>query len=238
MKKRFVNFKNEIQRVLRDIPWIYCFIQYNRKKTHHLVVRKETSLVIEGYPRCANSFVVRYFDYGQRKLGIENYQIAHHLHASAQIKRAAILKIPSILLVRNPIDSVTSLLLRSPELNVKYALKFYISFYKNCLPYLNEVVIGFFDEFTENMDSLISKTNQKFSTKYITLTKEEEEEIKKVIIDVNKKRFNDDFWKFAVPNERKKQLSVEIKTLLSSSKYKHLVQKAEGIYQKIVEYKS
>jgi hypothetical protein len=58
-------------------------------------VSRTTQLVIEGYPRLGNTFAVVAFLQAQK----EDVRIAHHLHAPAQVIRAARWRIPTIVLI-------------------------------------------------------------------------------------------------------------------------------------------
>jgi hypothetical protein len=59
----------------------------------HCWVSRTTEIVIEGYPRSGNTFAVVAFRLAQGR----EIEIAHHLHAAAQIKRAARLDVPAFI---------------------------------------------------------------------------------------------------------------------------------------------
>ena len=62
-------------------------------------------------PRSANTFALVAFQLAQSR----ELEIAHHLHAAAQIKRAVALGVPAIVLVREPSEAVLSLMVRDPS---------------------------------------------------------------------------------------------------------------------------
>ena len=95
-------------------------------KNRLLSVNRNTQLVIEGFPRSANTFAVGAF----RKTQPIKLQIAHHMHVPAQILRAVHWKIPTIVLIRNPKDAVVSLVMYDRQISINQALQCYVSFYK------------------------------------------------------------------------------------------------------------
>ncbi len=141
---------------------LYALVPKNRI----LSVKRNTQLVIEGFPRSANTFAVATFNEAQP----EKLRIAHHMHVPAQIIRGLRWKIPTIILIRNPKDAVVSLAMYDQQISINQALKCYVSFYKSVYPYRSECVIASFEEVINNYSSIIQKTNNKFGTKFVSLT--------------------------------------------------------------------
>ena len=135
-------------------------------KNRMLSVNRNTQLVIEGFPRSANTFAVATFNEAQS----EKLRLAHHMHVPAQIIRGVRWKIPTIILIRNPKDAVVSFAMYDQKISINQALKCYVSFYKSIYPYRSECVIASFEEVINNYSSVIRETNNKFGTKFISLT--------------------------------------------------------------------
>ncbi|SFH91075.1 hypothetical protein [Albimonas pacifica] len=74
-------------------------------------VGPRTQLVVEGFPRSANSWIE-----GCVREAWPQLQVAQHLHAAASLRAAARRGLPAILLLRAPDAAVASLLLREPEI--------------------------------------------------------------------------------------------------------------------------
>ncbi|MBE9228196.1 hypothetical protein IQ264_22490 [Phormidium sp. LEGE 05292] len=151
-------------------------------------MQENTQLVIEGFPRSANSFSVAAIQSVQPKPLI----IASHLHAAAQIIRAANLSIPTLVLIREPAEAIISL--KSLELEISYRfnmeyygwgaclksyLKAWIKFYLQVLPYSENYVIGLFDEVTNDFGAIIERLNQRFKTNFATF-KHTETNVKRI----------------------------------------------------------
>jgi hypothetical protein len=125
-------------------------------------VRGTTEIVIEGYPRSGNTFAVVAFRLAQgRKI-----EIAHHLHAAAQIKRAARLDVPAIVLIREPSEAILSLVVRDPHASIQWALHSYIRFYRAVFPYLEKTVVGPFATVTSDLASIIRMVNTRYGTAF------------------------------------------------------------------------
>lgn len=145
-----------------------------RKKTIQ-EVQKNTQLVIEGFPRSANSFSLGAIQSVQPQPLI----IASHLHAAAQVIRAANLSIPTLVLIRQPAEAVISLKSLEFEISdrfqvdragwgvgLKSYLKAWINFYLKVLPYRENYVIGLFDEVTTDFGLIIEQINERFQTDF------------------------------------------------------------------------
>ncbi len=193
-------------------------------------VQRNTELVIEGFPRSANSFSMGAF------LSVQTRPIvlASHLHAAAQIIRASRLSIPTILLIRQPVDAVISLLsLELQTHNISYSerdllelsLKKYlinwIAFYQQVKPYYNDYIIGLFDEVTKDFGAVIKKVNQRFKTDF-NLFLHTEESVKLIHEQVG---FH------AGPSQKRQYLKPILIKHLDSDEMKLLIYKAEGIYR-------
>lgn len=125
-------------------------------------VSRTTEIVIEGYPRSGNTFAVVAFRLAQGR----EITMAHHLHAAAQIKRAARLDVPAIMLIRKPSDAVLSLIIRDPHASMRWALRSYIRFYSAALPYLGKTVIAPFATVTSDLASIIRLVNTRYGTSF------------------------------------------------------------------------
>lgn len=97
-------------------------------------VDKACEVAIDGFPRSANTFAYCHFV-------LANYPIletqpwlapvAHHMHTRAQFTLAKRLGVPTIMLLRTPLDAIVSLLVRQPSLSPSRAIREYIAFYQD-----------------------------------------------------------------------------------------------------------
>lgn len=132
--------------------------QFNRRK----LVGPRTELCIEGFPRSANSYTVVNLVAAQRR----RVNFAHHLHAPAQIQRAARWNVPTLLLLRDPRDATTSLLIRYPELSPAQVLRAYSVFHRAVLPFADHFVLAPFDRVIRDLPGVVGQLNDRFGTEF------------------------------------------------------------------------
>lgn len=127
-------------------------------------VARDTDLVIEGYPRCGNTFAVAAFQQAQRRAT----KVAHHLHAPAQVITAAKLRVPVLLLIREPVETVLSnlMLFQPPLISARQAFRDYVRFYSAILPFREAVVTATFQQVTSDFGAVVRRVNQKFGTAF------------------------------------------------------------------------
>jgi hypothetical protein len=133
-----------------------------RLRGHGVVVDRDTEVVIEGFPRSANSFAVAAFEMAQER----RMRIAHHVHAPAQVLRAIALGVPAIVLIRDPEDAILSLLLAQPYLTADRAIRGYVRFYEPLVPHRHRFVVGAFPDVTTDFGRVISRLNELFGTSF------------------------------------------------------------------------
>lgn len=164
--KRYSQTVSLIRRKLRstlgNYPRIFLPIMYLRGKRSSLAVRKSTHLVIEGYPRSANTFALAAFTVAQSK----TYRIAHHLHVPAQIIQAARWNIPTFILIRKPVDAVISCAIRSSEIPVRQLIEDYNHFYNRIWPYREMYVTAPFELVINDFGKVIQQVNKRFGTDF------------------------------------------------------------------------
>ena len=127
-----------------------------------LMVRRDTELVIEGFPRSANTFAVVAFESAQTR----RVRLAHHLHAQSQVIRAVEFKFPTCVLIREPTDAIRSLIVRHKFVSWTVALKHYLDFYGDLLDLHGRFVVATFGQVVGGFDTVIARINRRFGTKF------------------------------------------------------------------------
>ncbi|QIN84374.1 hypothetical protein GBA63_18305 [Rubrobacter tropicus] len=220
--------KRELQRFVGRNPVLFsavCRIKRDRR-----CVRRDTHLVIEGYPRSANTFSVWAFKQAQR----EEFRVAHHLHYPAQVVCAARWRIPTIVLIREPEDAITSWLIRDPQ-PMDRAIEHYVSFYKAVAAHRNACVLASFEEVTTDYGAILERVNQKFGTSFSTFS-HTEENVNRVysrIEEMHKKRNAGGIseTRIARPSAAKTEHKSRIKPALRAPGRKALLSEATAIYE-------
>lgn len=198
---------------LYPLYWIY-------PKFRHRLVAENTEICIEGFPRSGNTFAFHTFKYFNPEV-----LTAHHVHAPVQISKAINNKIPCILMIRNPLDTIASLIIVDNDLKIETALKHYISFYKRVLKYKEDIIIADISTINNEFDKLINKINLDFNKSYNSksLSQELIKDIKEIVKLQNKKANNPDNL-VAIPTYSKDSLKVQIKpNILKNNLYSKAV---------------
>jgi hypothetical protein len=201
-------------------------------------VSRATEIVIEGYPRSGNTFAVVAFRQAQAR----EIKMAHHLHAAAQIKRAARLDIPAILLIRKPSEAILSLMVRDPHASMRWALRSYIRFYSAVVPHLEKTVVAPFTTVTSDLASIIRKVNTCYGMAFKEFVPSEEalNSVQQTVEWMAQRDSMMTGWDYrlglALPSEQRRRAKEALRTEYLDERNKPLRLKAESIYERIMQY--
>src|SRR5918993_4609834 len=202
------------------------------RKDQGRVVTAETQLVMEGFPRSANSFARVAFNRAQE----EKVRIANGLHVPAQVIRASRWRIPTLVLIRKPRDAVLSFAIRDP-IPVDQALRYYLSFYETVEGYHDAYVLGTFEEVTGDFGLVIQRINDRFGTNFSPF-RHNERNVEAVLARVeknSKRKFGEAHWEnkasspVAAREEKKRGLERE----LEGPEAGRLLSRAESVYDRL-----
>jgi hypothetical protein len=153
----------------RSLRWELRTIAGQYPQLSPLVVRRsgvpvgpETDVVIEGYPRCGNTFAVTAFLQAQPR----PVNVAHHVHVPAQLLLAVRRDIPAIALIRSPEEAVLSFVVRLPHLSLRQALRSYLRFYEPLLPVRRRLVVAALQEVSTDFGGVIRRVNELHGTAF------------------------------------------------------------------------
>lgn len=212
-------------------PSLFFGLYSARPKYRGLLVGPETGLVIEGFPRSGNTFAVFAFRYAQQ----QDVSVAHHLHAPAQVLRATRLGIPTLVLLREPMDAVLSLMMRDPRFTARKALRYYTSFYEAVAGYSDGFVLGLFEEVTGDYGGIIGRINARFGTRFVPFdhTEGNVERVFASIEESHRARRRDRVVEeqIARPSAARAGRKENLKESLRSSELKPLVSRARTAYE-------
>ena len=197
------------------------------------VVTPDTQLVMEGFPRSANSFARVAFSRAQS----EKVRLAYGLHVPAQVFRAARWRIPTLVLIRNPKDAVLSYAIRDP-LSVDQALRYYLSFYEAVEKYRDAYVLGRFEEVTGDFGQVIQRINDRFGTTFSPF-RHDEQNVGEVFARLERntrKRFGETHWEYKVsrPSAAREKTKHEVGYDLEDPKRSELISRAETVYHRLI----
>jgi hypothetical protein len=203
-----------------------------KSKKKNQFVSSNTDLVIEGFPRCGNTYAVASFKYYLDK----SYNIASHRHEIGNIRKAVQLCKPTFIIIRNPLDAVCSLMIRE-NLSLEYSLDYYLEFHKFILENHESLTIISFEDLVKNS----SKVVQQFSS--INLKKlngDPERHIKTIVEQMEMNDSGLDFVRtdfVGIPSEQRKIAKKECQLFWDS--YIHRAKKESlDVYAKLLSKKS
>ncbi len=192
-------------------------------KQASLMVSKDTEITIEGFPGSANSFAVEAFKMSQ----LRPVKIAHHLHLPNQILYSVKWKIPVLLLIRDPLDAVASVVSRTFITKYSYfyaspylLLHYYIYFYSKLFSVKEKIVIADFKEIIEDFGEVIKKVNKYYKTSFIPF-ESTKDNVKRIL--------QKESLRLAKPLKIREELKQKVKIEIEN-KYKKLLSKAFEIY--------
>lgn len=114
------------------------------KSARDAVCLPHHDLLVDGYPRTANSYA---YNFLTRFHG--DVRCVHHTHASATLKMARRFGTPSVVLVRDPLDAVTSNLIRSQG-SLAYLEGHYRQYYDYVREHADELRVVPFETVTQD----------------------------------------------------------------------------------------
>lgn len=203
------------------------------------IARRDTELVIEGYPRSANTFAVEALQLAQGRA----VKVAHHLHAAAHVIGAVRRHVPVLVLVRDPEQAVPSTVVRAPHLSPAQALREYTRFYRWIEPYRDRFVVATFEEVTGDFGPVTRRVNDWFGTSFHPFEHSEENVRKcfEMIDEVNRADTNErQIQEHTVsrPTGSREQVKKRVRERLHDPALTEALQAAHRIYEDFCSYAS
>lgn len=128
-------------------------------------ITASTQLVIEGFPRCGNTFALHALLVAERAAG-RDVDIKSHVHVPAQVKLAVKRGIPTLQVVREPVSCMASYVIAAPHVSVRRALRDYTHHHEQVLPHRHGFVVADFREITTDFGRVIDRVNERFGTSF------------------------------------------------------------------------
>ena len=200
-------------------------------KSKKLLVNKNSDILIEGFPRCGNSFAVDAFMLAQNT----KYNIATHLHAPAQIIYSVKYNIPTVVTIRNPVDSVVSFIAMFKEVNeiqnkvavypsIEQLLRSYLIFYSSIINIKKKFVTANFEQITTDFGQVIRNVNYFYKTDF-------------QVFKHNKNNVDIVLQKAGIhagPTEYRSQIKRNLYKEIKNPKYDKLVKESSDLYNKFL----
>lgn len=121
-----------------------------------------TRLCIDGFPRSANSLLVRKFLLANRPEYKGLNVVSHHTHDPDSVQAAVLASIPVIMPVRAPADCIPSLMIYSPAIQAPNACKRYLDMVSLAVQSPRAILPAPFDLIVGNVNSIFAAANARF----------------------------------------------------------------------------
>jgi len=227
---RFLYFLNAYPAIYMPV----ARVRYHRSTD--LLVTRDTELVIEAFSRSGTTFANFAFLSAQTR----PVKTVHHTHAAAQVITAVRMGIPTLVIVRQPLDAVPSHMARF-LISPRAALVAWIRFHERIRPYLDRIVLTSFDAMTKDFGAVIRRINEKFATEFGIWqhTKENEAQVFEQVRQRNRSRFGDApsparFRALAIPTPEREALKEKLQAQLQAEPLAPLRRRAQRLYTQIM----
>lgn len=219
---------------------LYLSFLRTKAKYKDVLVSNDSLVVIEGFPRSANTFAYNLFEFIFDNHGLNPKYIAHHTHSSAQIIFANKYNIPSLVLIRDPLSAVRSLIImqnlyaNNYQFYADFYLKMYISFYAKILPIQDDLLIVDFNDIINNYDLVISKFNSFYNYNY-TIPDVSSDFTTSILTKIKNntlKSLDHDSKKLSIPSKEKSDFKSTLNPYIINSKY---YSSSLDIYNKVIK---
>lgn len=206
---------------------LYQLIPFSKRNQWKKVSPKK-DICIEGFPRSANSFFSVAFRFYNPEA-----DCAHHMHAPMQVVKAVQYGLPCLVLIRQPIDAIASVLVVDRALSIRLAIQSYLDFYESVWPLRDRFVISDFTDTTQQPERTVEAVNQRFGTSFqMSPIPADVKETIFARLRAAQKDLSLPENLVAVPTETKAQIK---QTVLQSLAVHPLLRDANALYQKFLK---
>jgi len=140
------------RRLLAVSPRIYCAAARSRRGRNRTIVDRRSNLLVEGFPRSGNTYVVAWLTLARPTL-----RIASHVHHAAHVRRAQQLGVPALIVMRHPRDAVLSNLVFDPSSGARRLIEDWIDFYDETALARAGTVVVTFEAATSDMPGVLAR---------------------------------------------------------------------------------
>lgn len=122
----------------------------------------ETQLVVEGFPRSGTTFATHAIRLAQPN----PTAVTHHVHNVAILKKAVSEAVPTLVVVRQPVDALSSYLVWEPRARVKTTIWEWTHYHLGLSSLASQVVVVPFDQVRDDLASVVDRLNERYGTSF------------------------------------------------------------------------
>lgn len=209
-------------------PDLWKALNTLRASPHPRRLNDETQLVLEGFPRSANTFAVLAF----QELQSEPVTITHHTHVVATVRAGTRQGVPTVVLIRRPRDVVSSVLIRRPALTPEGCLRAYCQYYRDIEAIGGPLVLTDFTVVTRQFHRVVRQVNQLFETHFTEepLNPTQRQNVMDWISELDAQSSGERFRTLSKPHPRRRERKRTIQQRLQGLDQ---FQTASGLYERL-----
>ncbi len=213
--------------------WYHLYRKPRITKKNRHFFNDNTKLFITGFPRSGNTYAANLINHV-----FEDLNYVHHFHSVGPIKIALNRKVPTFVLVRDPMNAITSYYLKllsydRKEFNgnvdqklLESVAEFYVFYHQGVSNLKNKVEIISFQKLIQEPQDMLKKVNDCVTYGLSN------EQIKSKFEEASQKSFGaKDTLGSSLPNETKEFYK---KTLQNALEKMPIYQKAESLYKTLI----
>lgn len=125
-------------------------------------ITDRTDVVIEGFPRSSNTFAAAALHVASEG----SLTIASHVHTASQVVLATRRHLPTLVVIRDPVPTLCSLLVASPHVRPGSALQEWIHHYRLLWDLRDRFVTATFGQTTTDFGAVTARLNDRFGTDF------------------------------------------------------------------------
>lgn len=156
-----IRARHRVRGLLARRWWTYVPLIHARHPRRHLLVRPDSGILIEGFPRSANTWAFATFEHAN-----PSFHVGRHLHCLGHVDLALRLDVPVLILVRDPVDAVASYRVRQPFLPASTLLRDWVHFYRGVQRRSAEVTVATFEQITDDPGAVIRRVNERTGSNF------------------------------------------------------------------------
>lgn len=161
--------RNTLRARIADDDRLAPLLALTDDQTRQIGVRRifegDLDLVLDGFPGSGNTFARWAFAVAQPKPIV----IGGKIHSPAMLRRAVDQGLPTVLMVRNPLEVASSTVARWPWMDLQTQLQRWVRFHRSLLGRMDGLVVSPFEETVKgDFSRLVEQVNARYGTAFAT----------------------------------------------------------------------
>ena len=190
-----------------------------------------TRICLEGFPRSGNGFA---YACVRDILGVPQDGIAHHTHSFANVRRATQRRIPTFVLMREPLDCCLSAVLWGVCNTLEDAVSAYIQFHVGLPLLLERITIVPFEQLTGNPRIFLRHVARDTESWDFIWDERAAEFVKSVIREADERIHGDNVRRIILPSPEKESYKKDILARCLTPKAVRLLESARLLMTEII----